>query len=322
MRNSAGTSSGKGLKHFEYFLTVHPSGMVLADRKTRMDFEGFETWKLQYFGDHFQVRKLYRSRGRANKLHIDRQLSDAIEMKCNRTLAEIFHAAKHEAGHALLCYAFRFSPVRVIDVRVRVIPGGNLNELIKNRKLVSLRILEGSTSPDLLPQAFINTTVVQRFSSACQGLGGIVGCQGDESGAENDLIEVKTLVASMPELACNSEENLAVAARRLTDGLLILANEIIADPVVLPRHVALAETLFENEYPERTEIEKILDPITLPDYSGRIEEIGKKFNICGFQRDDEEGQILPKPGDYQRNPLKNDPTEYRIAQNERNSLSD
>lgn len=307
MRNGARTNVGKGLKHFECYLTVQPSGIVVADRKARMDFEGSETWKLQYFGDHFQLRKLYPSRGGANKLHIDRQLCDLIQMKCNRPLTEVFRAAKHEAGHALLCYALRLSPVRVIDLRVGVIPGGNLHELIKNRKPDSLRIIKGSTSMDLLPQDFVSLTSVQRLSHACQGLGGIAGNRGDESGAENDLMKVNAIVASIPELVCNSQECLAEAVRLLSDELLILANEIISDPVVAPRHETHAEALLENEYLERTEIEKILDPATLPDYSGRIEEIGKKFNIRVTRRDHEDSKVMPMAGPYQCNSFENPP---------------
>lgn len=282
MRNLAKTSLGNGVKYFECFLTIGPSGTVTADRIARIDFEGFETWRLQYFGDHFQLRKLYPSRGGAHKLQIERHFSDTIRLKRTRPLPEVFYDAEHEAGHVLLYYALRLIPVNVVDVRVRVIPGGNLHELIKTRKLVSLRIIKGSTSIASLPQDQINLTSVQLLSYACQGLGGIAGCRGDESGAENDLIRVNAIIASIPELAFNSKEDLAVP--RLRDELLILVNEIIADPVVAPRHKMLAEALIEYGYIERTEIEKILDPATLPDYSRRIEEIGKKFNIHAAQR--------------------------------------
>jgi hypothetical protein len=61
--------------------------------------------------------------------------------------------------------------------------------------------------------------------------------------------------------------------------LRILADKIIADPIVALRHKELAEKLFEKECLDQTAIENIIVPATLPDYSGMIEEIGKRFNI-------------------------------------------
>jgi hypothetical protein len=76
-----------------------------------------------------------------------------------------------------------------------------------------------------------------------------------------------------------SEADKIQTVRRLREELQILASEIIGDPVVLLRHKELAETLIEYQYLDRAGIENILVPTTLPDYSGRIREIGKKFNI-------------------------------------------
>jgi hypothetical protein len=176
-------------------------------------------------------------------------------------------------------------PVRFIDLRTGIISVGNLYAQIENREPVRPQISRGSTSLDVNPQELTQMTSFQHLSSACQGLGGIAGCQGDETGAENDLMKVNAIIHSIAVLARNSDEDLAAAVSRLRDELLILAHEIIADPAIAPRHVILAETLFEDEYLERTEIEKILDPVTLPDYSRRIEEIGKKFNIHAAQRE-------------------------------------
>jgi hypothetical protein len=76
-----------------------------------------------------------------------------------------------------------------------------------------------------------------------------------------------------------SKEDLDLTVSRLRAELQILASEIIADPVLAPRHAELAAALFENEHLDRTKIENILVPTTLPDYSRRIEEIAKRFNI-------------------------------------------
>jgi hypothetical protein len=68
-----------------------------------------------------------------------------IQMKRNRPTAQKFRYAQHEAGHAVLFYALRISPVRSIDLRIRIITRGNLHRQIANRELLSLRIVEGAT---------------------------------------------------------------------------------------------------------------------------------------------------------------------------------
>jgi hypothetical protein len=60
-----------------------------------------------------------------------------------------------------------------------------------------------------------------------------------------------------------------------------LALEIIRDPIISPRHSELARRLSESKYLDRSEVEEILLPASLPDYSARLAEIAKKFNIGG-----------------------------------------
>lgn len=280
MTRGARTNVLGDVTHSNCFLTVEPSGLILMDRKVRLDLAGLETWKFEYLEDHVRVRQLYPSRGGSIKLHIDRHFNSYLQMKRNRPLSEIFRTAKHEAGHALLCYALRLCPVHFIDLRVSVIiSGGNLHAQIENREPVRLTTSRGSTSMDLTAQDVTDTTSIQLLASACQSLGGIAGCRGDENGAGNDLEKFYQLVTSIPELDCASEGDFDRIADRLRAELQILANQIIAEPVVVPRHEILAETLFEDEYLDRVGIENILDPATLPDYSGGIGEIGKRFNI-------------------------------------------
>jgi hypothetical protein len=92
-------------------------------------------------------------------------------------------------------------------------------------------------------------------------------------------VKFNKLVTLIPELACAPEEGLDQGASRLRTELRILADKIIADPIVALRHKELAEKLFEKECLDRTAIENIIVPATLPDYSGMIEEIAKRFRI-------------------------------------------
>ena len=269
------------MAYSESFLTVAPSGLVLGVKNVREDTAGFETWKFEDFEDHVRSVKLYPSPGEPCTLPLDPREMEHIQMKRHRPTAQKFHFAQHEAGHTVLFYALRISPVRSIDLRIRIITRGNLHRQIANLEPLSLRIVGGATSIDSSTQDLIDTMPrsIEILAYACQGLGGIAGCQGDEGGADNDLTRVRELLTKIPELASSSKEDLDLTVSRLQAELQILANEIIAAPVVAPRHAELAAALFENEYLDRTKIENILVPTTLPDYSRRIEEIGKRFNI-------------------------------------------
>ena len=278
MRNDARKNAADQARHSHCFLTVEPSGLILADSEIRTDSVGFETWNFEYFEDHVRLRKLYPIRTGSIKLPISLQHRETIRKKRNCLVAEKLHAAQHEAGHALLFYGLRLCPVRLIDLRIRVLSGGNLHAQIEHRAPVSLRLLKGVTSPDLIAQDGVNNSI-RILGFACQALGGIAGCHGDKSGADNDLAKLDKLVISIPELACASADGVDKIVSRLRAELQILADKIIADPIVAPRHQELAETLLEKEQLDRTEIEKIIVPATLPDFSGMIEEVGKRFSI-------------------------------------------
>ena len=289
MRKGARRNLVKNVLQSECFLTVSQSGLVSGDKRVREDIAGLETWKCEYLGDRLRVQKLYPSPGASLVLRPDPQQIAYIEMRyINRLTAEILHEAKHEAGHAVLLYALKLWPVRYIDLGFTIIPGGNLHAQIENRQPLHLRIVRGATANDVRVQD-LKLNSVMKLAAACEELGGIAGCQGNESGAENDLAKANTILASIPELARTSNADLDQTVFRLRDELKLLANEIITDPVVAPRHAELAKTVCENGYLDRIQIEKILDPATLSSYSARIEAIGKKFDIPPIHEDREHG---------------------------------
>ena len=269
------------MAYFQSFLTVASSGLILGYNTARKDIADRETWRCEDFGDHVRLLKLYPSLGEPCTLPIDRQLMPYIQMERNLGEAVKFWCAQHEAGHAALSYALRFYPVRSIDILIGAIPYGNLHKQIADQEPLSLRIRGGGTSLEVSAHD-LNDKMrhsIEALKHACQCLGGIAGNQGDERGADGDLPAVGAFLAGIPELTSSSKEDFDQTVTRLEAELQILASDIVADPVVAPRHTELAETLFENEYLDRTKIENILVPTTLPDYSRRIEEIGERFNI-------------------------------------------
>jgi hypothetical protein len=286
------TTGAGNLAHSKYFLIVDQGGNIVADNKVRTDRPGYQTWECDYRGGDIWLRKVYPSQDQPIQLHIDRPMRVRIQMRSNPSFAETLFNPKHEAGHALFCYALRHCSVRAIDLRISVILEGNLHTQIKNREIESLRLSKAVTSPDFNGQDLTNPSAVQQLAAACQGLGGIAGCQGNQSGADNDLLKVNALITFVSNSASARKEGLGQTARRLLDELQALANEIIADPVVAPRHKALAEALVAKGCLDQTEIENILVPATLPDYSGRIEEIAKRFNIPLVERAPIQGLIF------------------------------
>jgi hypothetical protein len=292
-RNSARRNVAQKMAYSESFLTVASNGEVSGVKNVREDIAGFETWKFEDFEDHVRLVKLYPSPGEPRTLPLNPQQMENIQMKRHRPTAQKLRSAQHEAGHAVLLYALRLSPVRSIDLRIRIITRGNLHRQIANLEPLSLRIVTGATSIESSVQDVIGAVPrsIEILAYACQALGGIAGCQGDEGGADDDLTRFRLLLTMIPELASSSKEDLDLTVSRLRAELQILANEIIAAPVLAPRHAELAAALFENEYLDRTKIENILVPTTLPDYSRRIEEIGKRFNIPLAPRSQREGSL-------------------------------
>jgi hypothetical protein len=253
------------------FLCVDSSGKIVGVRELRHDFVGCETWFSEYSGQHLGVQRLYPSGGPLEKLKVSPELRQNIERRRNLYFSEIVHHARHEAGHASTCCTLRLERVNFISVNLKVRPDGNLFDQIAARELIAPKLVKGATSvgdpnnPSLEP--------LKALAWACHSLGGIAGC-GDDIGAEDDLGRFHSLVASISEFD-------RAAVGRLQTELQSLANDIIRDPIVSPRHSELARCLSESKFLDREGVEKILLPASLPDYSPRLAEIAKKFNVGG-----------------------------------------
>ncbi len=298
MRNYTKINSERLASHSQCFLNVEPSGLIVRDSLLRMDVVGYETWIFEYFGGHLQMQMLYPHKGQPVTSDIGRQRRSAIETRCARSSEDIFRTAKHEAGHAILCYALRLCPVYCITVESRIIPVGNFSRLMQGWAQFSLRHSRGSTSLDLNSPDALNSGSIETLKLACQYLGGIAGCRGDETGAMDDTLRFRDLVCSLPELACMSENELNETVRGLQAEFQVLVGEIIDDPEITCRHEILAETVYESGCLNRAEIEAIVAPSTLPDYSHRIVDSAEECLIFLNEQEQESGRVVPKPGGY------------------------
>jgi len=270
--NSVQTDSTEGARHpGGCFLWVHSSGEIVGERELRHDHADYETWLCEYWGQYLRVQRLYPNAGGPRNLTIPPESRGDIETKRRKHFANIVHTAKHEAGHTITCYALRLDPVEFINLNFKVIPVGNLFEQINNPRLISLKVIKGVTSVGF-PSADIDS--LKMLSWACYALGGIAGCNGNSTGAEGDLERCRGLLARIRELD-------RAATEPLQKELQSLALEIIRDPIISPRHSELARRLSESKYLDRSDVEEILLPASLPDYSARLAEIAKKFNIGG-----------------------------------------
>ncbi len=253
------------------FLWVHSSGNIVGDRELRHDLVNCETWFSKYWGQHLSVQRLYPSGGPLEELKVSPKLRQHIERKRNLYFSEIVHYARHEAGHATTCHTLRLDLVNYIHLNLKVIPDGNLFDQIAARELIAFKLVKAVTSV-----GDPNNTSLEHLKAlawACYSLGGIAGC-GNDIGAGGDLEMFHYFVTRVLELD-------RAAVGRLQTELQSLANEIIRDPIVSPRHSELARCLSESKYLDRDAVEKILLPASLPDYSPRLAEIAKKFNVGG-----------------------------------------
>lgn len=271
MTNSLPTDSTEQARPPEgCFLWVDSRGDIIGDRQVRHDLADRETWFCEYQGQHLHLQRIYPNAGAPRNLTIPPKSRQDIDTIRRSHFADIVHTAKHEAGHTTTGYALRLTYIDSISLSFNVIPVGNLYKQIRNPKSISLKVIKGATSVDF-PSGDIGT--LKNFGWACYALGGFAG-GGDDKGADGDLERFNDITSRIPELD-------RAAVGRLQNQLQNLANEIIRDPIVSPRHSELARRLSESKYLDRNQIEQILLPASLPDYSARLAEIAKTFNVVG-----------------------------------------
>jgi hypothetical protein len=270
---------------FQCYLYVSPQGEVVADRKKRVDHPDLETWHCEYFQRSFRVAKVHPNLTEPQSLRIEGTVYQVLEDKRKQHLSRKSQNARHEAGHAILFYALRVDVVEEININLGVRLGGNLLDQLK-RKVAnsrSLFFIGGTTcSPDRLADQHSRDTRY-RLGLACQGFGGLVGSRGDQTGFEGDLRLIRNALAPLdPSRRSGSlsfDLSTAESLSRLEDRLKSLAEEIMANPVVASRHEGLTRQLAEKLQLNQEEVEAIVEPVSLPDYSNRLEEIRKEFGL-------------------------------------------
>ena len=265
---------------YERYLGVSPQGIIVSDSWTSVNRPGGETWLCEYFETHFKVTKLYPDRDAPRLIRIDSGWQGAIRNKFNEHTRHLQYNARHESGHAVLCYALRFRPVNLIDIRLGVLPRGNLFAHIQAGKVIeNPRFIGGTTSIAWSEEDSSGLDTQGALSLACQGLGGVAACPEFDKGAKPDLTRVMdmcTVLASLVQAPSHEQHKTAIA---LNERLRALVDEILANPVVADRHRQLAEELLKKGSLDREAVEAILIPQTLPDYSDRIREIQREFNL-------------------------------------------
>jgi hypothetical protein len=269
---------------YECYLWVDSQGKILADKRKRIDSPAYETWQCEYFEGFFRVTRLYPNLAATQTLKIDDGHYEALKVKFQEHSGRKPQNARHESGHAILFYALRFLPVDAIDIRPKAILRGNLYEQARRGWASQIGFIGGTTSPLPSEPKGLRSDTLRTLSSACQGYGGLAACGEGSPGTDGDVqkcrSEIQILAASThPIVAFSSDphEEQKRTVATLCDRLKSFACEIIANPVVAARHEQLAQQLLEKEILFQREIEAILVPATLPDYSGRLEEIRKKF---------------------------------------------
>lgn len=252
------------------FLWIDPKGNILGDRLVRLDIDGYETWSCEYTGNHVSLRRLHPNDGAPVKLPLSRAQTQSIEKICENPRIE--HSSAHEAGHATVCYALRLSRINYTTLMFTLILKGNLYEQIRKGDAATLFVVKGNTSHDLPAVTVDKIDALERLKLASCSLGGIVGCQGDEAGADDDVMRFDQNIDSIPKL--NDTDR-----RRLKTDLKSLVSEIMRDRTVSSRHAELARSLSQDKFLGTEAVEAVLVPGTLPDYSPKILQIAREFNL-------------------------------------------
>jgi len=265
-------------------LLVSPEGQILQDRRKRTDQAGVETWRCEYFGRFFRVAMVHPRETEAQIIRIENAAYQVLEQKRKEYLTRKLQSARHEAGHAILCYALRVATVEEMNLRPSAIPRGNLHGQLK-RQVASSPSFIGATTYAVFSEADQQARET-RFvlGVACQGFGGLVGSCGDQRGVDGDLTMIRDMLTRLLRSAARqgvvaSNDIGQSGTAELENRLKSLAEEIMSNPVVATRHEELVKQLVETEQLNQQEIEAILDAATLPDYTSRLEEIRKEFHL-------------------------------------------
>lgn len=252
------------------FLFVDPKGNISGDRLVRLDIDGYETWSCEYTGNHVTLRRLHPNDAAPVKLPLSRAQTQSIEKICENPRIE--HSSAHEAGHATVCYALRLRRINYTSLMFTLVLKGNLYEQIRKGDAATPVVVKGNTNHDLPSVTVDKIDVFERLKLASYSLGGIAGCRGDGAGAANDVMRFDQIIDSIPKL--NDTDR-----RRLKTALKSLVSEIMRDRTVSSRHAELARSLSQDRFLGTEAVEAILVPGTLPDYSPKILQIAKKFNL-------------------------------------------
>jgi hypothetical protein len=261
------------------YLGVSPQGTIQSDNRKRVDRPDSETWLCEYFGAHFKVTRLYPPPDVSRVIKIDPRSQLIIKQKFEEHTQALKYSAMHESGHAVLCYALRFRPVIQIDIELGVLLGGNLSAQIQAGVADDVRFIGGTTSIEWLAEDSSGLDTQAAIGSACQGLGGFAACPESEKTAAMDRSRAMQVCSALARLVPGSTDEQHKAALSLNERVRVLAGEILANPIVADRLSQLSKRLLEKRFLNREAVEAILVPQTLPDYSDRIREIQREFNL-------------------------------------------
>ncbi len=263
------------------YLFVSPEGEILSDRRKRADQSGGETWRCEYHERFFRVAMVYPRETEPQIKRIEKNDYQALKQKGDECRNRKLQNARHEAGHAILCYAFRVTTVEEMDLRPSAGPRGNLRDQLR-RQVASRPAFIGATTHPVFSDADQQAKETRfALGIACHGFCGLVGSRGDQTGVEGDLRKIRQILPILLSSARRGSNDLGqlATAPSLENRLKSLAEEIMSNPVVASRHEALATQLAEREQLNQQEIEAIIDAATLPDYSSRLEEIRREFQL-------------------------------------------
>lgn len=271
---------------FQCYLSVSPQGEIVANRKKRVDHPNLETWHCEYFQRSFRVAKVYPDLTEPQFLTIEAHAYQILENKRKEHISRKSQNAGHEAGHAILFYGLRVDVVEEIDISSGARLGDNLYDQLKRKVADSSFFIGGTTCASNRQADQQSRDTRYRLGLACQGFGGLVGSRGDQTGFKEELRAIRNVLAPLDPSRRSGYYSFGLSTAgqpeslsRLEDRLKSLAEEIMSNPVVASRHEELTRQLVEKLQLKQEEVEAIVKPASLPDYSNRLEEIRKEFNL-------------------------------------------